>query len=185
MKDKDSALGSEALNPSALEALKVAETYTRLSSSADVRGMAALFSLARAFTLTNQLSDRFFGQYGRGVSTARYSLLRSLYLSDNKQRTLNDIARELGVTAQNITYLLTTLEKEGLVERIVSSVDRRIGHARLTPAGEALCDDVMPKALQFITELVAPFTEAEKLQLTALLGKMHSHLLQRLDAFDD
>ena len=162
------------------EAFAVAETYRRRFPSADIEGIAAFFSLGLALAAATQVSDRFFAGFGYGLNTARYSLLRALYLSEERQRPLNDIAREMGVTSQNVTYLLSTLERKGLVGRIASETDRRVFHAHLTPAGEELCANLLPATLRFLEELAEPFSREDKKTLTELLGKLRKHVLNDL-----
>jgi DNA-binding MarR family transcriptional regulator len=50
---------------------------------------------------------------------------------------LNLIADWLAVTPRTITWLIDSLESQGLVERVPDPVDRRAVRARLTAAGEA------------------------------------------------
>lgn len=172
------------VDPEAEEAFAVARTYRKRFPRADVETIGAFFSLSLTMNAALAVSDRFFARFGHGLNSARYSLLRSLYLAEEKQRPLNEIAKELGVTAPNITYLLQTLEKEGLAEKVPSKRDRRVFYAHLTPAGEALCDALLPATLAFLDELGAALSSEEKNQLTVLLSRVRRRVEQMANADD-
>jgi DNA-binding MarR family transcriptional regulator len=79
-----------------------------------------------------------------------------------------------------VTYLLSTLEREGLVERIASETDRRVFHAHLTTAGEELCAVLLPETLGFVEDVGAVFSHEDKLRLRAL-DTLRRHLLDHFD----
>ena len=90
--------------------------------------------------------------------------------------TLSTLGSKLYVTGGNITLIIDNLEKEGLVERIRSTEDRRIIHVKLTDKGEHLFNTVFKKHAQFITKTFHVLTEKEQIQLSKLLKKLGTSL---------
>jgi DNA-binding MarR family transcriptional regulator len=84
------------------------------------------------------------------------------------------LSKVLNVTSPNISYLVDSLEVEGLVERRPGEVDRRSTDVALTPAGRQLCEKLVPAAVQFSSDLLAGFSAEEKEQLNAFLERIQA-----------
>ena len=76
------------------------------------------------------------------------------------------------VTSGAVTKRVDRLEGLGLVERRVSSSDRRGRIVALTPAGRRLIDRAMPQHLANEARLLEPLTARERDLLAGLLGKL-------------
>ena len=119
------------------------------------------------------------GQAGFEITRPRFTLLRLLYLSPEKRLLQNEIAREMGVTAANVTQIIDSLEPEGWVERVTSATDRRYTYAQLTPEGIEACARLVPAILEFMTALSEVLSPQELDQLLSLLSRVRSHLQRR------
>lgn len=86
--------------------------------------------------------------------------------------TALEMAREIGVDAGAVTRLLDRLESKGLVERTRSASDRRVVHLRLTPAGDAVADQVPHVLAALNNDFLHGFSESEWKQLRKLLDRM-------------
>lgn len=75
-----------------------------------------------------------------------------------------DPATSLGV--------IRRLRDKGLLERSPDPSDRRRIVLRLTPAGEALLDEVLPRALAISEATLEPLTPAERRSFVALLRRL-------------
>lgn len=74
-----------------------------------------------------------------GVTTQQWSVLGALSRPQAASgMSVNELSRYLLVSRQNLSGLLTRLERDGLVERVTGEEDRRSRKVRLTPKGEAL-----------------------------------------------
>lgn len=74
-----------------------------------------------------------------GVTTQQWSVLGALSRPQAKDgMTINELSSYLLVTRQNLTGLLSRLERNGHIDRITSSNDRRSRKVYLTPLGEEL-----------------------------------------------
>ncbi|MFD1955135.1 MarR family winged helix-turn-helix transcriptional regulator [Paenibacillus thailandensis] len=70
------------------------------------------------------------------LSLNQYSILA--FVKENRHSSSSQLAAKLNLKAASITYLVDSLEKRGLVERMSNPEDRRSHYIRLTEAGEEL-----------------------------------------------
>ncbi|CAN7762642.1 MarR family transcriptional regulator [Paenibacillus sp. LjRoot153] len=70
------------------------------------------------------------------VPLSTYDVLIALYEATNKKLRVNDINKKILLTKSGLTRLLDRLEKEGLIRREKSEIDRRGSYAILTSEGE-------------------------------------------------
>jgi DNA-binding MarR family transcriptional regulator len=74
-----------------------------------------------------------------GVTTQQWSVLGALsrpQVTDGM--SIGDLSRFLLVSRQNLTGLLSRLERDGLIERVTSEDDRRSRKVKLSPQGSIL-----------------------------------------------
>jgi DNA-binding MarR family transcriptional regulator len=86
--------------------------------------------------------------------------------------SLGHLAALQNVSPRNITGLVDSLEKAGLVERVPDPDDRRSIHARLTAAGRSRIESIRQPALQLQFPLADGFTGDELVQLRHLALKL-------------
>ena len=101
------------------------DTFPCISKSPRHRMVELLWSFGPAF---QRWSESLMTE--KGLSTQRLRILGSLY--DRGPRIMSDLKEELGVTATNITALVDSLEKDGLVVRVPHPSDRRATVIELT-----------------------------------------------------
>ena len=82
------------------------------------------------------------------------------------------IARRLGTPPSRLVALVDGLEQRGLIERRRNSGDRRNYALHPTAAGEQAMTDLSQVSLEHEQAISAPLTEAERAQLSSLLGKL-------------
>jgi DNA-binding MarR family transcriptional regulator len=112
-----------------------------------------------------------------GVSFARMKLLGALHHGSKK---MNDLSKELGVTARNVTTLVDALEKDRLVRRVPHATDRRATVIELTAAGAKYAQQMATGApLQAIADLFRGLTPEERKQLFGLITKLNGLLTER------
>jgi DNA-binding MarR family transcriptional regulator len=91
---------------------------------------------------------------------------------------MNELSRLLMVTGGNITAIVDQLEKEGQVERLDDSADRRAFRIRLTRAGEKSFTEMARAHEQWVVELLAGLTRKEHDELLKLLAKLKQHAME-------
>ncbi len=87
----------------------------------------------------------------------------------------NRLATECDLAKGTVTGLVTTLEKQGLVERERRADDRRRVLVRLTPAGLATIEDLFPRFNQFEGEMSGGLDTDEKEELARLLRQVSTN----------
>ncbi len=94
-----------------------------------------------------------------GFSHSRWLLL--LHLSRNDGCQQSELAQRMGIEAATLVRSLDYMEREGLVERRSSSVDRRVKHLYLSDAGLKVVADIRSYAADLRRELLSDLTSKE------------------------
>lgn len=131
--------------------------------------------LARASATFGKLADENIRSYG--LTEPQFGVLECI--GHLGLLTLGELSRKLLVSGGNITCVVDNLEKEGLVERVHSTEDRRAIVAQLTPKGKKVFDESFVKHANFITEIASVLNEHEQEQLSQLLKKLGLTLKDR------
>src|SRR5271154_2073283 len=79
-----------------------------------------------------------------GITKAGFSVLMILSRSESKACKQNEISQLMLVSRANITGLVDSLVRLGLVERANDPQDRRINRVKILPKGEKLLKDLLP-----------------------------------------
>src|SRR5215467_15355548 len=90
----------------------------------------------------------------------------------------NYISDRLIVSRATVTGVLDSLAKRGLVRREPHPTDRRMVLVHLTKAGTRMAEKVRRTIHRAEAEWIAGLSEAERAQLTQLLGKVQKGLAQ-------
>lgn len=126
-----------------------------------VEALAAVRIAGRSLRL---LQERWAETHG--LSEGRMGVLfRLLRCGDTP---LGDLAEALDSTPRNITGLVDHLERDGLVERVPDSEDRRSVRARLTQEGRERIESIWRGGLEHQYELVDGLSKDELAQLRHL-----------------
>jgi DNA-binding MarR family transcriptional regulator len=108
-----------------------------------------------------------------GLTTRDYEVLLYLAQSDGRRLPMSALAESTMLTRSGITRLIDGLVADGLIERVSCPNDARVSYAQLTDPGyeklrRAGCTHVASIRRLFFEQ----FTEAEILQLAALLSRL-------------
>lgn len=119
--------------------------------------------------LTSQLV-RTLSQHN--LSLSAYNILGILTRIQNDGMALSELSELLIVSRANITGLVDCLEQRGLVERVTVATDRRSRLAKITPAGEALVQIILPNHYAAIRAVCGGLDDEERQSLISLLTKL-------------
>ncbi len=144
----------------------------------------ATFEAAAAVRTAYQAIERLrsHGTDSRGLSSGAMDLL--LRLSSVESAPLKDLAGSAGVSARNVTGLIDTLERDGLVRRTPDPVDRRSVRAEITDAGRDWLESFRKPSELAMTALFHGFTPDELNRLRHLclrLVQNQQHIESRLN----
>jgi DNA-binding MarR family transcriptional regulator len=152
-----------------------ARQYKRAYEWGDLAGLEASLKIVSVYSASMAALARAFSSIGVWKSFGRYSLLKTLFLSGRTSIGQGELSKLLGVTGPNISYLLDSLEQEGLVQRRPGETDRRFTEVTLTGSGRELCEKLAPAAVQFSSDLLAGFTQDEKQTINGLLERIQEN----------
>jgi MarR family transcriptional regulator, 2-MHQ and catechol-resistance regulon repressor len=131
--------------------------------------------LARAYSTFAKLTDENIRSFG--LTAPQFGVLECLgHLGPLK---LGELCRKLLVSGGNMTVVVDNLAKEGLVERIPSTEDRRAIQVQLTAKGKKLFDEIFIKHAKCVGSLTSVLTDAEQGELSCLLKKLGTSLKKR------
>lgn len=105
-----------------------------------------------------------------GLASAEFMVLEVLY--HRTRIPLQQIGEKILVTSGSITYNIDKLEKKGLLKRVPCSEDRRVTYAEITDAGRELFDEIFPRHVASIHDLMGGLNTGEKKQTIELLKKL-------------
>jgi MarR family transcriptional repressor of emrRAB len=127
-----------------------------------------------AFREVHDHYNRFLARHGLN-STNFLALIMIFHSEDNK---LNPCALSdcLLSSRTNVTRLADELVQAGWVERQASTEDRRRIELSLTPAGQALMENLLPRIWEHITLQWAQFSAEEMHCFKGLLHKLLANL---------
>ncbi len=110
----------------------------------------------------------------KGLSPQRLRILGSIH--ERGPRIMSELKEELGVTATNVTALVDSLEKDGLVIRKPHPTDRRATIVELT---DNVMTELSPRCTEYkeqVAELFTDLSESECKAFVRTLEKLWSRL---------
>ena len=115
--------------------------------------------------ITRRVDSALHRQHG--ISLTGFEVLRRIAESPEQQASMSDLAEAVGLSRPGITSTVNRLVDEGLVTRERGGADRRLLHARLTPAGRervgaaiSTHDDLVAHLLTLLGDDAAVVTDA-------------------------
>lgn len=121
------------------------------------------------------------------LSGARWGLLMRLMVEEQRGNSAGITPTELSyhqhVGRNTISALLRGLEEQGLVERHLDAIDRRIFRIRLKDDGRRLIARDGPERIRFANGLVSGLSQGEQEQLLVLLTKLFKSIQANCDCF--
>ncbi|MEZ5445905.1 MAG: MarR family transcriptional regulator [Gammaproteobacteria bacterium] len=145
--------------PNALILGKFAERYGEV----DVDAVLHFLSILRIGTDLSEALDGFLARHG--LLQGRWWVLILLMREDDLTSNPSRLAEKSGVSRATMTRLLDGLAREGLVKRLDDRNDRRKYTIRLTPAGQAKLDEVMPDYYPRVKRMMEVLSAAQREQL--------------------
>ena len=146
----------------------LAKCFPELNITSVQTCLAFLQTTTEVYTALNT----HFARYG--LSMGKFTLLMQLFQADERGLTPSECAERAGVTRATITGLLDGLERSSLIKRQPYLADRRMLSVHLTETGRELLLQMLPDHFCRTKALMANLSNAEKMMLIELLGKLRS-----------
>lgn len=151
---------------------EILEKFAKRYPDADVSAVVTFLQLLRTGTDLSMALDGCLQKHD--LLQGRWWVLILLMREEDKTAAPSILAEKAGVSRATMTGLLDGLEREGLVERVFDTADRRRVTIHLTETGQAKLDQVMPDYYQRVRRLLAPLSENERSQFVMLLNRIQS-----------
>ena len=117
------------------------------------------------------IRDRFLEECREfDVTPVQYALMTALLLEPGRDQI--SLARDAGVDRTNVADVLQRLEQRGVITRKLSTQDRRVKLAFLTPKGKTLTRKMEAAMLKAQDRLVAPLSKKDRAQLMKSLAAL-------------
>lgn len=110
-----------------------------------------------------------------GIHGGQVSILSELWEHDGLSQA--DFVRQLGISPPTVHKLIARLEKGGFIKNAKSPEDNRIVRAYLTKKGRDIRPKVEEQWQKLEDDLLANFTETERLIIPVLLEKLKGNLI--------
>ena len=115
-----------------------------------------------------------FGERAAALDFTRPQAGLLRLISREPGQSQQEVARRLGTPPSRLVALVDGLEERGLIERRRNPGDRRNYALHPTAAGEQAMAALSQASLEHEQAISAPLTQAERAQLSKLLGKLAS-----------
>jgi DNA-binding MarR family transcriptional regulator len=108
---------------------------TEFTGGGDTLALEAAAAVRTAYQAVERM--RSHGSEGRGLSSGAMDLLLRLSSAGDEGASIGELAQAAGVSSRNVTGLVDTLERDGLVRRAPDPGDRRSVRVRITGDGRS------------------------------------------------
>jgi MarR family 2-MHQ and catechol resistance regulon transcriptional repressor len=142
-------------------------TTAQYGQKADL-ALSLWVKLARASATFGRLTGKDIERYG--LTQPQFGVVE--LLGHLGPVTIGEVTKKMLVTGGCVTVILDNLEKEGLVERMRSTEDRRVIKVQLTEKGQGLFENIFRQHAERVSQLASVLTDAEQNQLAGLLKKL-------------
>ncbi len=147
---------------------EVLEKFAERYPDADVTAIASFLNLLRVATELSLALDACLSKHD--LLQGRWWVLILLMREENVSSTPSILAEKTGVTRATMTGLIDSLEQGGLVVRVFDKADRRSVIIRLTDAGQAKLDVVMPDYYRRLRQCMQGLDATKREELNNILG---------------
>ena len=107
-----------------------------------------------------------------GLTKSRFIVLIQLYRRPDEGLSIREIRNFHKVRSATMTGIIDTLEREGQIERVSDSTDRRKVIVRITGAGRELVENFLPKHQEYIKQMLSKLDDKECRNLLDLLKRL-------------
>ncbi|MFD4600364.1 MarR family winged helix-turn-helix transcriptional regulator [Streptomyces sp. NPDC058464] len=124
-------------------------------------------ALAQLSFLVQDALSELAGQHDLSITQTRL-----LGILRDREPTMNQLGRHLGLDKSSVTGLVDRAQRRGLVTRTVSALDRRSYQVSITDAGRQLVEQVATRFAERIEQCAAPLPETDRTLLSRLATRI-------------
>jgi DNA-binding MarR family transcriptional regulator len=138
---------------------------------------------ATLFSAANKLQIRG-DQYFKDLTSRQFMTMMAILHLPEDETTLNNIAKKLGTSKQNVNKLVASIAKKGYITVMPSVQDKRAVNVKITDAGKQVILDCNEKGLGFLADVFNRFSTEEMENLWSLLKKLYRFDGEEQDGFE-
>lgn len=153
---------------------KSLEKFVVRYPDADISAISDFVNLLRASSDISDALDKLLAQHS--LLQGRWWVLVLLMRQEDLTSTPSELADKAGVTKATMTGFIDGLEREGLVSRVMDTIDRRKLLIRLTDNGQQKLDEVMPDYYKKVQALMSKLNISERNLLLSSLKTLTANL---------
>jgi len=116
-----------------------------------------------------------------GLAEAEFRVLTTLFSQPDGVAHPGDLCSRAARSPANMSRICDALVSRDLITRVLSDQDRRRMVLRMTPQGEELVRQLLPKMFAPLRGMLVGFSEAEQRQLIAQLKRLYKSLQRAPD----
>ena len=140
---------------------------------------ALLPNLGKTAKLTGNYFNDTFHKNGIDLSREQWLVLKKLH--DNDCQIQNDLASITDRSKTSLTRLINTMEKKGLVYRVLSIEDRRINHIHLSDFGKQTFLVSLPVLKKMIDDLEEDIKQEDLDKVIEVLSQIQNNINKKLN----
>jgi len=148
------------------------EEYQKIFPQMDVD---VAYFFAQAMMLLHRmpiLMETYFQKLG--LSKGRFTVMVQLYRTDNPEgMNISEIITFHKVKSATMTGIIDNLEREGYIERVQSTGDRRKVNVRMTSHGREFMSRFLPRHHENVHRMLSGLTAKDRQVLIGLMKKLH------------
>jgi len=95
-----------------------------------------------------------------GLNLTEFAVLELLYHKGDQP--IQKIGQKILLASSSITYVVDKLEEKKYLYRVACPNDRRVTYASISEEGRQLIDDIFPKHLEALNEIMGGLSASEK-----------------------
>ncbi|OYD08595.1 MarR family winged helix-turn-helix transcriptional regulator [Paludifilum halophilum] len=99
-----------------------------------------------------------------------------LWLNEEGDMTIGELSQKMYLACSTMTDLVDRMEKNGVVERVRDSRDRRVVRIHLLEKGSSIIRDVLEARQAYLSEILSHFTEGEVREMAKQLSLLHREM---------
>ncbi|AAK81336.1 DNA-binding MarR family transcriptional regulator [Clostridium acetobutylicum] len=124
-------------------------------------------------------------KYSDNITSRQYMTILAIFHLPEDETTLNNIAKKLGTTKQNIKQIINILEGKGYVQTMPSKQDKRAINVSVTKEGWQVAESYAEKSFELFGDIFNDFSVEEMKILWMLLKKLYRFDGEEQDGFEE
>ena len=129
---------------------------------------AVVEAIVYLYTESRRLTKEVAARYGlTGPQLTVVKMLEAL-----GDLSLSRLSEKIRAQNSTVTGIVDRMEREGLVTRARSAVDRRVVHIKLTPKGARLAREVPVEPMEIVRQVLLGLSEDDTRELLRILTKL-------------